>query len=222
MRYLKVSSLFSFFFASLLHANRYTNLSRLYMCTQIGTLFKARILSCTASRPLKSDHFSRLISASLLNTLLLTIFSLIPTLHVSDIHMYSPTSICRRQKKRTIKNHKGFQCYMQRATETSVCVHGLLWARIYPDVVELICQSERKAHENASWYLWPLLSLKLDFFDEIDFWPIVVFFGGATRVFNWKSSSSSSSLINFNQIFWKMSLPYTNTKVQIHNYNVPA
>ena len=44
------------------------------MCTQIGTLFKARVLSCMASRPLKSHHFSRLISwarlisASLLNT----------------------------------------------------------------------------------------------------------------------------------------------------------
>ena len=44
------------------------------VCTQIGTLFKARVLSCMASRPLKSHHFSRLISwarlisASLLNT----------------------------------------------------------------------------------------------------------------------------------------------------------
>ena len=32
------------------------------------------------------------------------------------------------------------------------------------DVVELICQSERKMRQNATFYLWPLLSLKLDFF----------------------------------------------------------
>ena len=42
------------------------------------------------------------------------------------------------------------------------------------DVDELICQSERKMQQNATFYLWPLLSLKLDFFDDS---PKQVIFG---------------------------------------------
>ena len=40
----------------------------------------------------------------------------------------------------------------------------LIRGTVGQDVDELICQSERKMQQNATFYLWPLLSLKLDFF----------------------------------------------------------
>ena len=43
------------------------------------------------------------------------------------------------------------------------------------DVDELICQSERKMQQNATFYLCPLLSLKPDFFLMI---VPPIFFGG--------------------------------------------
>ena len=127
------------------------------MCTQIGTLFKAGVLSCMASRPLRSHHFSRLISwarliisASLLNTLLLKIFS--TTSQLASLRfrrIYSLATTKKLEMLVNFRNHKVVKIKNWANTEhTSHFLPAKLWYFVIEEVVMIF--------DGLWWYFLPI------------------------------------------------------------------